>query len=229
MARSNPANCQYVVDVINKKLGTAYTVASGTGQRWANKNYLAGWIDKANGGSSNYASQVTYGTKAINCGTVDDEVQAKIVSELKIYLRGQSAYSSGIIGFVTLKAATKEIILENSGYRASSWPTNITSTAPTCIGGYISLDYDGSNYNSDADQKIKNYLTLNNWDLLKTVFVKIKWVGESTYYGGEGFVQQYMELRLSKQYGALVYPNVTALSQGNEPLLDLGDVTGTLS
>ena len=135
MARSSPANCQYVVSKINEWLGTSYTVASGTGQRPANKNYLAKWIDKANGGSTNYASQVTNGGLIVNCGTVYDQVHSKVLQTFTFYVNASSSYGNpGIIGSVTLNANTKTFTYDSWFYDAGNGPANITSNTPTCVG-----------------------------------------------------------------------------------------------
>ena len=203
MARANIANCQYVVSVINNKLGTSYTVASGTGARIANKNYLAGWIDKVNAGSTNYASQVTNGTRAVNCGTVDDEVNAKVTTGiLKFYVTAYSDYSRGIVGSIILNTINNTVSFENLGFYATSGPAGITSNSPTCIGGYITTNADNNTNSNEANQKIIDFLNKYNWSLSKYISIVITTRGTSIYYGGGGYVMQSFTLYIDRLKGA---------------------------
>ena len=50
------ANCEYVCNAINKKMGTNFTPVAGTAGQAANCKYLLTMIDKANGGSTSYGT-----------------------------------------------------------------------------------------------------------------------------------------------------------------------------
>jgi len=198
MARSDIANCQYVVDKINQKLGTNYTVAPGTGQRPANKNYLAGWIDKANNGLTNFTSQVAgnaTGMRAVNCGTVYDEVQMKVGVTFTIWLHGSSNHGNGVAGSLVLNGVDKTIDYITGQFNATSGPPNITANAPTCIGGY--WGFRATNNINDAttvntiNDNLRDFLQKWSWTNLNQNFTyAVEWRGTSSAFGGGGWTMQ---------------------------------------
>lgn len=158
MGRSNIANCKYVCDAINKKMGyNVITPVSGTAQRAANKNYLIGCINKFRRPTLSPIN----GDRAVNCGTVDDAIANYLQDIYIMEIYNYTEYINNFDNFCYLifdninRTVTK---VNGSVYNPASSSIRINSNT-TCIGGYLGVinDQNGSKWQNWMQQRGWNY------------------------------------------------------------------------